>query len=211
MAKTYKIAVIGGTGKAGSFVVKELIKQGYSFKLLTRNSEKIIDKYPMMEVITGNVRNYDTVLRLVSGCQAVISTLGPSKGEPETCSTAVWHLSRVMPKLNVKRYIEVAGLGIDTPDDKKGFKTRLIGKIIRWLFPAVVKDRQKVYDILKSGKLKWTIVRCPMIQLTNEQRDLKISLLDSPGNKISASDLAIFLVNQIHDDKYIGKCPFVAS
>ena len=107
MAKTYKIAVIGGTGKAGTFLVKELIKQGYSVKILTRSSEKIIEKNPMIEVVIGNVRNYDTVLRLISGCQAVISTLGPSKGEPETCSTAVWHLSRIMPKLNVKRYIEV--------------------------------------------------------------------------------------------------------
>jgi len=211
MAKAFKIAVIGGTGKAGTFVVKELIKQGYSFKVLTRSSEKVIDKNPLMEVVTGNVRNYDTVLRLVSGCQAVISTLGPSKGEPETCSTAVWHLSRIMPKLNVKRYIEVAGLGIDTQDDNKGFKTRMIVKVIKWFFPAVVKDRQKVYDILKAGKLKWTIVRCPMIQLTEERRNLKISLSDSPGNKISASDLATFLVNQLHDEKYIAKCPFVAS
>jgi putative NADH-flavin reductase len=211
MAKTYKIAVIGGTGKAGSFVIKELLKQGYSFKMLTRSSEKIIEKNPMIEVVTGNVRNYDTVLRLVSGCQAVISTLGPSKGEPETCSTAVWHLSRIMAKLNVKRYIEVAGLGIDTPDDKKGFRTRMITKMIKWFFPAVVNDRQKAYDILKAGKLKWTIVRCPMIQLTEEHRNLKVNLLDSPGNKISASDLATFLVNQLHDDKYIAKCPFVAS
>jgi uncharacterized protein YbjT (DUF2867 family) len=41
MEQEKKIAVIGGTGKAGRFLVKELINQGFQIRVLTRNPNKI--------------------------------------------------------------------------------------------------------------------------------------------------------------------------
>jgi nucleoside-diphosphate-sugar epimerase len=37
--KLHKIAVIGGTGKAGSFLVRKLLEKGFQIKLLLRNLE----------------------------------------------------------------------------------------------------------------------------------------------------------------------------
>jgi hypothetical protein len=105
----------------------------------------------------------------------------------------------------------VAGLGIETPEDNKSFRTRMIVKVIKTFYPAVIHDRQKGYQILAGSNIDWTIVRCPMIELTDSKRLLKVDLRDSPGIKVSAADLADFLVRQITDDQYIKKCPFVAS
>ena len=207
----YKVAVLGGTGKAGRYVIKELVKQGYAVKMLVRSPEKAPHKNPLIEVITGSAKNYSAIQRLLPGCDAVISALGPSKLEPDICSIAVSHISKLMNQIGIKRYIEIAGLAIETPEDRKGFRTRLIVKIIRTFFRNVVDDRQKVFGMLSAGKLNWTIVRCPMIELTDSQRKLKISMEDSPGNKISAADLAVFLVSELTDEQFYKKCPFVAS
>jgi putative NADH-flavin reductase len=205
------IAVLGGTGKAGRFVVKELVRQGYPVKMLVRTPNTAKESNQLIEIVTGSAKSFATIQRLVTGCQAVISTLGPSKGEANINSIAAGHLIKVMQNMKIDRYIEVAGLGITTPGDKKGFRTRLISGIIRTLFPQRVRDRQKVYEMLRTVNFNWTIVRCPGIEMTDSRRKLRVSLTDSPGTKVSASDLALFIVDQLKDEQYIKKCPFVAS
>ena len=88
MEQLYTIAVIGGTGKAGQYLVKELIRQGYKIKILLRNPEKFQNESPLVEKVSGDVRNYESVFSLVNGCDAVISTLGQPKGEAPVFSEA---------------------------------------------------------------------------------------------------------------------------
>jgi len=206
-----KIAVLGGTGKAGKYLIKELIRQGYHIKALARDPGKLKQSGPSLEVITGNAREYQSILNLLSECDAVISTLGPSGNEPDTCSMAAGHIIKAMQALNIRRLIEVAGLGIDTPEDKKGIFTRILVAIMRWFASSVINDRQKDYELLKNSNIQWTIVRCPMIKLTDLNRKIKTSLEDSPGNQISATDLARFLIDQLKSEMFICKAPFISN
>jgi|WetSurSiteA1Bulk_404760.scaffolds.fasta_scaffold02628_4 hypothetical protein len=206
-----KTAILGGTGKAGKYLINNLISMGYPIRVLARNPDKVIQKDPLMEVVQGNARDYTAIRDLLAGCDAVISTLGPAKGDPDTCSVAVENIIRAMQELGISRYIEVAGLAIDAPGDKKGIQTRLIVRIIRWFFPQVIQDRQKGYELLVKSNISFTIVRCPMIEQTVQKRTLKINLEDSPGRKVSAADLAEFLTSQLTDTQFIRSCPFIAS
>lgn len=206
-----KIAVLGGSGKAGKYLVKELLRKGYSVKALARDTRKMEPLEKSLEVIQGNALDYASVFKLLSGCEAVISTLGPSRNQPDTCSIAVGHIIKAMQDVNIRRYIEVAGLGIDTPGDKKGLLTKMLVTIMRWFASDVIDDRQKDYELLKNSAIRWTIVRCPMIKLTDVSRDVKTSLADSPGKQISATDLARFLIDQLHSDRFIGKAPFISN
>jgi putative NADH-flavin reductase len=206
-----KIAVIGGTGKAGKYLTDQLIKQGYQVKALIRNPEKLRHNRLLIEKITGDARNYEIVFTLLQGCDAVISTIGPSKNEPDTCSLVTGHVIHAMQTLNIKRYIELAGLAIDTPSDKKGFMTKLLVRIMRLIVPAVIADRQKGYRLLSESNLDWTIVRSSMIEQTDQKRTVRTSLLDSTGRKVSATDLALFLISQLSDDQFIRKAPFISS
>jgi putative NADH-flavin reductase len=206
-----KIAVLGGTGKAGRYLVDNLIKQGYEIKALTRNSENPSNSNSSVEKIIGDARNYESVNALLQGCDAVISTLGPSRKEPDTCSIATGHVIQAMQNLNIRRYIELAGLAIDTPSDKKGFMTKFLVGIMRLFFPAVLNDRQKGYRLLAESNLDWTLVRSSMIELTDARRTVKTSLTDSPGRKVSSTDLALFLIDQLSDEQFIKKAPFISS
>jgi hypothetical protein len=46
---------------------------------------------------------------------------------------------------------------------------------------------------------------------TDSDVEISVSLEDCPGDKISATSLANFLVAQIMDDAFINKAPFVAN
>jgi putative NADH-flavin reductase len=211
MVQLKKIAVIGGTGKAGKYLVNQLVNQGFKIKVLLRNPEKLEIKSHLVEKISGDVRNYESVNSLIEGCSAVISTLGQSRGESPIFSYATGNIIKSMRVQNVKRYIMITGLTIETIYDKKSFRTQILSKIMKLSFPAIIEDKQKEYSILSESDLDWTVIRLPLIKQTESLGQIKISLTDCPGKKISSTDLAIFLISQLFDDTYIRKSPFIAN
>ncbi len=211
MKKKMQIGVLGGTGKVGKFLITELLNQGYSVRMLARNPEAVGIKNDLLHVITGNARSFNSVQRVLAGCDAVISALGNSKKEKDTCSTAIGHVIKVMREQKISRYLEIAGVGIDTPDDRKGLKTKLINGILNLMFHAVIYDRQKGYQLLKNSPLEWTIIRCPGIETTGIKKPIKISLKDVPGFKVSASGLADFVITELTGKSYLRQCPFIGN
>ena len=211
MQEIIKIAVIGGTGKSGRYLVKQLIRQGSHFKILMRNPENRQINYPNAEVVKGDARNYNAVYSLISNCQAIISTLGQPKGETPIFSQATKNVIRAMIELDVKRYILTTGLNVDTPFDTKSAKTNSATEWMKTNYPETTADKQKEYDILSESNVNWTLVRLPLIEQTDERNEIAVSIEDCPGDKISAGDLAQFLIEQLSDKTFIKKSPFIAS
>ncbi len=211
MEQCNKIAVIGGTGKAGKYLVNELINQGFKIKVLLRNPDKFESTNHLVEKVQGDVRNYDSVYNLIKDCHSVISTLGQPKGEKPVFSQATIHIIKAMNNLNVKRYIMITGLTLNTPSDKKSIRIKLLSKIMKLSFPEIIADKQNEYSILSESDLDWTVVRLPIIKQTQISSEVKISLQDCPGKKISSANLVRFLISELEDKKYIRKAPFIAN
>lgn len=213
MEQTQKIAVIGGTGKSGKYLVKQLLNQRFQIKILVRNPEKLLNQNSFVEVIEGDVKDYEIVRTLIDGCQAIISALGigipPS--EPTIFSLATKNIIRGMNECNVQRYIALTGLNVDDPFDEKSFKTKSATDWMYANYPKSTADRQLEYRLLSESNIDWTLVRLPLIELTDRIYKTKISIEDCPGEKVSSSDLAKFLIAQVNDNSYIKKAPFIAN
>jgi putative NADH-flavin reductase len=267
MQKNIKIAVIGGTGKSGKYLVQHLLRQGYAFKMLVRNAEAVPIERPlvgvkssqvevrsplvevsrpfgqvnsplnevdgsvvevkssvgevssslasgggsMVQVIQGDARDDKAVHSLIEGCQAVISTLGQPKGEPPIFSAATENVIRAMTMCGIKRYILTTGLNVDTAFDKKGTQTAMATEWMRANYPLTTADKQRELDLLLQSDIDWTLVRLPLIELTDEVRGISVSLADCPGEKINAGSLADFLVRQLGEEGYVRRAPFIAN
>ncbi|QNF33094.1 NAD(P)H-binding protein [Adhaeribacter swui] len=208
-----KIAVIGGTGKSGTYLVQELVDQGIPIKVLIRNRERFPVQSPLVEVVTGDVTVYEDLQALIAGTQAVISALGLGvpASEPTIFSQATKNIIRAMQQYQVCRYIVLTGLQVDAPWDKKGLQTKAATDWMYANFPRSTADRQREYQLLSASPIDWTLVRLPLIAQTNGRHKVKTSLEDCPGDQISAADLASFLVEQLTDNTYIKKSPFIAN
>jgi putative NADH-flavin reductase len=79
MNQNMKIAVIGGSGKAGKYLLKQLADQGFKIRALTRDLRKLEESAPV-ERVTGDVTDYAFVYNLLEGSNVVISTPGQTKG-----------------------------------------------------------------------------------------------------------------------------------
>jgi putative NADH-flavin reductase len=206
-----KIAVIGGTGKSGKYLVKQLIHQGFHLKILVRNPENHQLSHPLIEVVKGNVADYNSVKELISGCQAVISTLGlgiPPSG-PTIFSQGTSNVIEAMKELDVQRYIVATGINVDTPFDTKSSKTAFATKWMRENYPISTANRQLEHEFLVSSTIEWTLVRLPLIEQTDNKGLVKVSLVDCQGDKISTTDLAEFLIDQLSSKMYVKKAPFI--
>jgi putative NADH-flavin reductase len=206
-----KIALLGGGGRTGKYVLSQLLAQGYQVKLLLRNPENFQLENPLIEIVVGDAIDPEAIRSLVQGCQAVISTVGQRKDEPLVASQATTNILKAMAEFGIERYILVAGINVDTPFDKKSPGTIAATEWMKMTFPVIHADRQKTYSILSTCDINWTLVRVPFIEFTDTKGETIVSLEDCRGNKISASDIATFLIQQLSDETYLKKSLFITN
>lgn len=213
MKEHIKIAVIGGTGKSGSYLVKHLLKRNYRIKLLVRNpsANKVPDE--RIEIVQGDVEDGQSIQELLREADAVISTLGLGNppSEPTIFRTSTLNVLRVMKEYGLKRYILTTGLNVDTPFDRKGEETAQATEWMRSTYPVSTENKQEEYRILSRSELDWTMVRLPIIRLNDHPSAVLISLEDCPGDHINAGNLVEFLIKQLSEREFIQKAPFIAS
>lgn len=211
MTNHHHIAVIGGTGKSGKYLMKKLLEKGFHIKMLLRNPDQLELHHPAIEKVKGDARNPEDIALLLEGCTAVLSTLGQPKGEPPIFSTATSNVLNAMQKLNVKRYIVTTGLSVDTPNDYKSEQVQQATDWMRTNYAPTTADKQVEYELLAQSDVDWTLVRLPLIEQTEVANGIKVSLEDCPSDHISATDLANFVIEQLERTEYIGQAPFIAS
>lgn len=206
---TQTIAVIGGTGKSGQYLVQNLLEKKYSIKLLIRNPENFQFQNPFIEVVKGDARDYHSVLKLLENCNVLLSTLGQPKGERTIFTDATENIINAMNHYQIKRYIVTTGLSVNTPFDNKSDHVKTATDWMYQNYPETTVDKQKEYNLLTQSDLDWTLIRLPLISLTNESFKTETSLEDCRGKNISATGLGEFLVSQIDDEIFIKKSPFL--
>lgn len=206
-----KIALIGGTGKAGKYLTRALIRHGYHFNILLRNPQSFNIHTPLATVRPGDARDPAAIRRLLSGCDAVLSMLGQPGGETTIFSQATANVLQAMKEHNMKRYIVITGLSVDAAGDKKSAAAQQGTEWMKANYPETTFDKQKEYELLLESGSDWTMIRLPLIDQTSDLVPVNVSLDDCPGSRISAASLAEFVVETLSAGRFIQQAPFIAN
>lgn len=194
--------VFGATGRTGRFIAEGLIKAGHAVTAPGRRDPAIAGVTFRQTDLMDAVQ----VRAAVQGADAAISALASDKGNP-VCST----LATALADIEVLRFVTIAGGGVDAPGDNKGFMDKAIGWLMRRLVPAMLADRQREFGILQSSRLRWTMIRPPM--LTDKPATGRWQIThDRPASKqIARADLASAAIAIAADDALARRAPFVAG
>ncbi|MGF1615128.1 MAG: SDR family oxidoreductase [Gammaproteobacteria bacterium] len=148
-----KVALIGGTGFLGAYIVDELISQGHLPVLLVRpGSEPKIDYPQQCVTVVGEVADADAIRRTLDGCEAAIYNVGilrEFRGKGITFQAL--HLEgaqRVMDialELGVRRFLLTSANGAK-PDGTAYQKTKHLAE-----------------QYLRTIELDWTVFRPSVI------------------------------------------------
>ncbi|MHA4894880.1 NAD(P)-dependent oxidoreductase [Pedobacter sp. PWIIR3] len=211
MHKINTIALIGGGGRTGKFLVSKFLKQGYSIKVLLRNPKAFELESSKLEIVIGDSTDPGAIDRLINNSDCVVNTVGQRPGDPMVAASTTANVLSAMRKYQLNRYVVLAGLNIDAPLDKKGPETVMATNWMKANYPEIQEDRQNAYRLLVDSNVDWTLVRVPMIMFTDAISEVNVSLLDCLGNKISAANIAAFIARVIAEDGYKKEAPFIAE
>ncbi|MEU6356550.1 NAD(P)H-binding protein [Streptomyces sp. NPDC047072] len=93
-----KLVVFGANGPTGRQVTRQALTEGHTVTAITRRPGSFPLSDPRLRVTGADVLDPDAVARVVAGQDAVISTLGASKGESpvRVYSRSAAHITRAM-------------------------------------------------------------------------------------------------------------------
>jgi putative NADH-flavin reductase len=206
-----KIALIGATGKAGTYILKALLAQNYQVKALIRNPEKLQIHYNSLEIVIGDVKDAETVYSFIQDCDIVISALGMGlpASEKTIFTQSTTHIIKAMEVFDLKRYIVITGINVDTSFDQKDAKAKFATQWMYDNYPISTADKQKEYELLTASDIDWTLIRLPLIMQTDERTAIETSLINCEGDQINASNLAEFIIEALRDVAFVKQAPFI--
>ena len=210
------IALLGATGMAGGYILREALVQGYDVRVLARSPAKLDALKNRVTIIKGDVRDAVSIPELLRGSDVVISALGPVKSDGpaaarDICTVATGLILHAMQQLQVKRYILVSGAAVSMPGDDRNFLGWMIQKLAQLTLSAAVRDKEAEYKLLVESPVQWTLVRCPVIEAVPYLHPAKATLATPASFFLRAGELARFVIEQVDSQEYIRKGPFLGS
>ncbi len=207
-----KIFVIGGTGRTGDILIQKLVNKGYYVTSTTRSD---LDKCKSYGELHNWVKydfssNDNSLSELLTGYQAVISTLGARKGSPKDLYfTSYTKLVEIMNKVGVDRLIAVTA---DGTHSGHSFLFKYFFKI--FFLSSVLKDMEKTEAYFRdnySGSVKWTFIR-PFRLLDGEKKSYRVAFDNEypiDGKQWTwesfTGDVAQFCVDELEQSQFVNK------
>jgi len=209
-----KIAIFGANGGIGKFIVKHALEDGHQVVAYARNTDKITTSNDLT-IIKGELNDFNAIRTALSGCDAVISALGPPV-KPTYVGTAVLdghkNIIKAMDELRIKRLITLATPSVKFKDDRKSIITVLPGMIAGMALP---KARREIIDFVQAvteSDLDWTIVRIVSPKDSSFIGKAKVTFGDVKVKfKISREDIAKFMLDTCEKGEYINSMPIIGS
>ncbi|MCX7987350.1 MAG: NAD(P)H-binding protein [Bacteroidales bacterium] len=208
-----KVALFGATGRTGKVLLEQLLHKYISVQALVRNPRRIEMTHPLLNVVEGDARNFESVFNTVQGTEAVISVIGYVRGsEAGFQSVALNNMIRSMEEFGIKRIIVLTGSGVSVEGDTPSWENDLLTLLIKTLAPARYYDGVNQLKLLENSTLDWTLVRAPLLtngKLTTNYRvgNQRIGFL----SHISRADVAHFITKVLFENSYIRQAPLVSN
>jgi len=176
------VLLVGGTGRTGQCVLKQLLGRGTNVHIIVRSAKKLsqidIDN-KNLTVTEANLLSLtdEDLQRYVSGCDAVISCLGHVLsfrgiyGQPrDLVSRATKRLCQTVEKLQPAKPVKFILMSSVSVNNPGGLDTRrkTFEKVFMWMICGLLppaKDNQKASDFLykdigmTNQFVQWTAVR----------------------------------------------------
>lgn len=207
---TVQVAVLGATGATGRLVVDELVHRGHSVVALTRTAQPAGPS--AVTGVTGDARDPGALDALVGGADAVVSALGPRRGDTTLHREVAPLLVAAMQRAGVRRFAGVSGAGIDVPGDRKSLRDRVVSVVVRRLGGQTVRDKALEWRTWADSDLDWTLVRAPRLVDGPATGRIEHSAHHSPRRtSLTRADLAAFLADLIEGSEHVRQAPLVAG
>jgi len=205
-----RVVVFGASGAIGGCVTRELVRRGHTVKVVAQvGAPASPPKAPLIGVV-AEVTNPSSVSEAVRGADAVISAIGPRKGQPPSVLTAAARgLLHGLHQAGVSRLVVVGGAGslevapgvqlLDTPSFPPEGK------------PVAEAHRAALEIYRADPEIEWTVISPaaivePGTRSGHYRAGAEQLLVDGRGeSRISTEDYAVAVVDELETPRHIRR------
>ncbi|CEP19769.1 hypothetical protein [Parasitella parasitica] len=203
---TYKIAIIGASGKAGQAILKECLARGFQVTAIVRNKNKITQNVDIigkeaLDLTTHDLKQFDVVA----------NAFGSPPGQEDSHVTVGRFLIGLLTGLSNTRLMVVGGAASLYIDDE--LKKRILDKedFSKEYLPLAKAQAQNLTDLKSSKDLNFTFVS-PAVHFdpngarTGKYKTTKDRLIFNSQGKsyVSYADFAVAFVDEIENHQYLN-------
>jgi putative NADH-flavin reductase len=208
-----KLTIFGSTGGTGQQIVAQALELGHDIKVFARSPEKLDKKDDKLQVIPGDVMDFDSVEPAIQGQDAVLCALGLSSIMDRTTLRAngTKNIVRAMEKTGVKRLICMSALGVGDSRNLLPFHYKYL--IVPLMLRFVYADHEIQESHIKKSQLDWVIVRAGTLTDGKHTRSYLHGFAADNKTvtfKISRADVADFMLRQLSEKTYLHKAPCIS-
>jgi putative NADH-flavin reductase len=207
-----KIVVFGASRGVGINVVEQALQAGHNVTAFVRSPETFKLQHANLTVFKGNAMDASAVEQAITGQEAVISALGPTRPPvPHMMETSAKNIVAGMKKHGVKRLVSTTGAGVRQPEDQPKFIDHFIGFLLNTLAKDVVLDSAANVRVIQSSDLDWTVIRYPRLVDGERKGVYRVGYVGKDsGAQITRADGADFVLKELVERKWLRKLPVVS-
>ncbi len=208
-----KLLVVGATGGTGKHLVSQAIERGHSVTAFVRDPTRIPQRHQRLTLVQGNILDENAVNAVVAGQDAVVCALGHKRWftPNRILSEGTENIVRAMQTHGVRRFVCETSLGVGSSFGRLGLY--YTGFTIPFILPFYYWDKGRQEEVIRRSNLDWIIVRPGLLNNRPARGNVKHGA--SVGNwlwtvRISRSDVATFMLDQLSDDTYLHQAPGIS-
>ena len=209
-----RLTVFGATGRTGREIVQQALASGYEVIAYARDPSKLGIAHEHLTVVQGGLSDRVMIERAISGADAVISVLGPRGGSKDKPLTqGMQNITAAMDKQDVRRLIVSSTLSARDQNDLPELRAKALVFLVRLTMHAAYEEIVGIAETVRASDLDWTIVRLAMLNNKPKSGRVRAGYLGrgEVGTWISRADIADFMLQQVHDKKYVRQAPAISN
>ncbi len=200
-----RVAILGGTGGVGRWLMAIARENGDHVKILVRDRAKLPRDLGAIGVIEGDALDARSVDATIAGTDVVFSALGADGwGTTTLYSRSATLIIDAMRRNAISRILAISSAGVEDDPNMNAFARRIV---MPFVLKNVLHDMALMERSLVASGLVWTIVRPG--RLTDGPRTglyrANDRFVPERGRDISRADVADFMYRVIIDERTIRK------
>lgn len=202
------ILILGSTGRTGRHIVQQALGQGLRVTVLVRNPSKLngLSNHPQLEILKGDVLNFEDVYNAVQGNDAIVSALGRDGKDVTPITRGTENIIAAIQKSTVSRLICLSSFGAGSTHSHSGWIFRAMIRFggLRKSFEAKAQQELLFY----KSKINFTLVMAGPLADVHSMSDLSaysvghLPFMNSMPKKIAREKVASFMLEQLHSRQW---------
>lgn len=208
------ISILGADDYVGSRLLKKALDVPLGLKVLVHD-KATLPHSEKLEIIEGSYFDKEKLDEVLSGSDAVLSTIDPSRKEitednEKAYLESLKHIITTMKRNGQDRIINLSEAGVKGANEVLPLQRKLLRMMLITTAKPIMEIKDGELSLLEQSGLNWTSVRPPMIKTDIE------GTMNADENKfismvVDVNQLAQFIIDGIEDDTWSQKAPVVGT